>query len=371
MFGLNLDSLIVLPLRSFFIWWGEQLNTFIPEGVKQFLGQATEHLIVKKDQTAITLYLANAKGKRFLSELSTEDSEDNEAAVKRIFSKHAQLNHADVILELKSSQVLTRDIQLPLAARSNLSQVVAYELDRYTPFNADQVYYDVQVTGKNNETGQMTALLAVVPRQKLDDLCEDLIASGLHPTAARVESGDKSGVIFNLLPSELRPKKNARPKILSFVIGAVLIVLLLGLLWIPIWSDQALIKELEQEMARIGKDANEVQTLKKSVETQMHETNFLLSKKRSEPVLVYMLDDLTKRMPNGTWLTYLQYKNGNLQVRGESADASSLIAVIEDSPLFQNTRFVSPVTRNSASNTDRFQLSMDVLNGGVFDRNTE
>jgi general secretion pathway protein L len=67
----------------------------------------------------------------------------------------------------------------------------------------------------------------------------------------------------------------------------------------------------------------------------------------------------------------MQYSKGDLQVRGESPDASSLIALVEASPVFKNTRFVSPVTRNTASNTDRFQLAMDVKNGGIFDRKSE
>jgi general secretion pathway protein L len=86
---------------------------------------------------------------------------------------------------------------------------------------------------------------------------------------------------------------------------------------------------------------------------------------------VYLFDDLTKRIPDTTWLTYFQYKSGNLQVRGESPDASSLIALVEASPMFQETRFVSPVTRSSATNRDRFQLEMKVVNGGVFDRKSK
>ena len=353
-------------VRSFFSWWGDELYTFVPDGFKKILGQATDHIIVKKDQTAITLNLLNAKGTRFLAELPND--EDNESAVDELMRDHPQLASAEVILELKPTQVLSREIQLPLAARSNLSQVVAYELDRYTPFTAEQVYYDVQVTGKDTESGQLSAQLAVIPRQKLDDLCEELIASGLHPTVARLTNQDSTGPMFNLLPNELRPRKSSVPKMISVGVGLLLFVLLLGLLMVPIWSDERIIADLEQQLSSVSKDANEVQRLQKNVETQLRETTFLLDKKSTEPVIVYMLQDLTKRMPDNTWLTYLQYQGGNLQVRGESTDASSLIALVESSPQFQNTRFVSPVTRNSASNTDRFQLAMDVLNGGVFDR---
>lgn len=366
---MKLDLPFISTLRSFFSWWGEELYSFVPDSIKKLLGHVTEHIIVKKDEKAIVLYRVNAKGTRFLAELPND--QDNETAIEDLIRKYPQLSSAEVILELRPSQVLSRDIQLPLAAKNSLHQVVAYELDRYTPFTADQVYYDVQITGKDTEAGQLTAQMAVIPRHKLDDLCEELFACELHPAIARLSNSDEGLPAFNLLPSELRPSRSSVPKIVSIVVGLLLLLLLLGLLLVPLWSEQRLITDLEGELSVVSKEANEVQGLKKSVETRLRETNFLLDKKRSEPVLVHVLEDLTKRLPDGTWLTYLQYKNGNLQVRGESADASSLIALIEASPLFENTRFVSPVTRNSVANTDRFQLAMDVLNGGVFDRKSE
>ncbi len=366
---MKLEIPFEMQIRSFFSWWGEELSTFVPNGLKKLLGQATDHLLVNKDHVGMTLSIANAKRVRQLANLPNDV--DDAAALDEIRKQYPELSSADVILELKRSQVLTREIRLPLAAKSNLHQVVAYELDRYTPFTAEQVYYDVQITGKDTETGQLSAQLALIPKQKLDDLCEELIACGLHPTVARLVGQNGHSPQFNLLPSELRPKKSSVSKIVSVALGSLLALLLLGLLLVPLWSEKRVVADLEQEVKTVGKVANEVQELKKRVETELHDTSFLLDQKRTQPVLVFMFDDLTKRIPDGTWLTYMQYSKGNLQVRGESPDASSLIALVEASPVFKNTRFVSPVTRNTASNTDRFQLAMDVKNGGIFDRKSK
>jgi general secretion pathway protein L len=361
-----------IPVHSFFSWWGEELGTFVPDGLKRLLGQTTEYLLVKKDQTATTLSLVSTKSIRELGKVTNDDADlEDVNAVKQLMQNYPELASAEVVLELKPQQVLTREIKLPLAAKKNLHQVVAYELDRYTPFTADQVYYDVQITGKDTETGLLTAQLALIPKQNLDDLCEELIACELHPTVARLTDNNGSTPRFNLLPTELRPTKNSLPKILSFAIGLLLSLLLLGLLLVPQWFQQRIIDDLEQELDVVSKVANEVQTLKKRVETQLQETNYLLDKKRTQPVVLHMFDDLPKRIPDTTWLTYMQYKNGDLQIRGESPDASSLIALVEASPMFKNTQFVSPVTRSSASNTDRFQLKIEVLNGGVFDRKSK
>ncbi len=366
---MKLDIPFEMQLRSFFSWWGEELSSFVPDGLKRFLGQATEYLLVNKDHIGMTLSVVNAKTVHQLAHIPNDIDDVN--AVDELRQSHPQLSTLDVVLEVKQSQVLTREIRLPLAAKSNLHQVVAYELDRYTPFTAEQVYYDVQITGKDTETGQLSAQLALIPRQKLDDLCAELIDCGLQPTVARLVEEDEQSPAFNLLPAEFRPKKRSISKIINAAIATLLLLLLLGLLLVPLWSEKRVVAELEREVKAVSEVANQVQTLQQSLETQLQETNFLLDQKRAQPVLIHMFNDLTKRIPDGTWLTYLQYKDGNLQVRGESPDASSLIALVEASSVFQNTRFVSPVTRNTASNTDRFQLAMDVLNGGVFDRKPE
>src|SRR3546814_1859861 len=51
-------------------------------------------------------------------------------------------------LLLPSATVLRRPLALPLAARDNLLQVVAFEMDRQTPFTAAQVYYTVREIGR-------------------------------------------------------------------------------------------------------------------------------------------------------------------------------------------------------------------------------
>ena len=48
-----------------------------------------------------------------------------------------------VVLVLPDDQVLRRTVELPLAARENLREVVSFELDRYTPFAAEDVMFDL------------------------------------------------------------------------------------------------------------------------------------------------------------------------------------------------------------------------------------
>ncbi|MOA51550.1 hypothetical protein D3C78_1747130 [compost metagenome] len=54
-----------------------------------------------------------------------------------------------------------------------------------------------------------------------------------------------------------------------------------------------------------------------------------------------------------------------MRLDGESAEASSLISLLESSPLLENVRFASPVTANPGTARERFSLVADVSRSEV------
>jgi general secretion pathway protein L len=92
----------------------------------------------------------------------------------------------------------------------------------------------------------------------------------------------------------------------------------------------------------------------------MDETTQLINEKNLRPPVVEILDTLSRLMKDDTSLAYIQYADGHLQLQGESPEASNLIGVLESSELFDNAVFVSPVTQDTLSKLERFQISVDV-----------
>ena len=65
-------------------------------------------------------------------------------------------------------------------------------------------------------------------------------------------------------------------------------------------------------------------------------------------------------MHDDSWLAYLQYGDGQLQLQGESPAASNLLADLEGSDYFAKVNFASPVTQDKASGVERFQISAEI-----------
>jgi general secretion pathway protein L len=53
----------------------------------------------------------------------------------------------------------------------------------------------------------------------------------------------------------------------------------------------------------------------------------------------------------------LEVKDGAVQIRGQSLEASALIGLVEESKLFHSVMFLSPVTADRRTGRDRFFLS--------------
>ena len=100
--------------------------------------------------------------------------------------------------------------------------------------------------------------------------------------------------------------------------------------------------------------------MQSDIDAMIAETRQLIEEKSAKPEVIVMLNTLSSLIKDDTWLSYAQYSDGHLQIQGESPAASTLIAVLEASELFVNARFASPVTQDSISKLERFQITVDV-----------
>ena len=89
-----------------------------------------------------------------------------------------------IVLALAESQVLRRTVELPAAASENLREVLGFEMDRHTPFKAEDVYLDHRVLGQDGQRKRMTIELLVVPRRVADRAMTIAEALGSAPTGS-------------------------------------------------------------------------------------------------------------------------------------------------------------------------------------------
>ena len=365
---LKLDTRIDLNFEKFLHWWGGELAFFVPKPLLKLLGGGRARLVLTRKGDVLSAAYSGAEGVRELGLWPL----DGRAIGNRgqLLAENPELDDAELIFRLGPEQSLARVFKLPAIAEENLPQVAAFEMDRLTPFNASQVYFDVKLLERLTGTRQIRVELAVVPRKLLDGFLDELIAMGWHPERVDLEAGNDS-LGHNLLPEKFCPPKSRLPKIFTIAASILLLSLLLAVLGMPILMNQKLVAELQAQVKSAGKIAKEVQELREDAEKLSNENGFLAHKKHHEPIMVDMLDELTKVIPDQTSLNGLQYREHKVIIQGQSPAASSLIERMEASPYFKNTSFVSPVTKDVSNGQERFQIASEVANGRFSEKPTE
>jgi general secretion pathway protein L len=369
---LNLNSTIDFDIKKFYRWWKRELSFFVPEKIKLLIEDRHGTLIVRPDGSQFDVSFALDGQIEHLAKLDR-----NEAGVdqyKALLAKDERLSKADLIFRLSKRYGIQKEIALPVAAKENLYQVVSYELSRYSPFNSEQAYFAVKPLDVINEPGQMRVLLILTAKKVLDIFFADLKALGMSPSFVDYEGIpndlDSSDGQYNLLPDSLRDKPARTPQLIySTLIGAVL--LLLGAAMVtPVWLEYQAVQDLENKLIPIEKEAKKIQAIQLQIDSKIDETRKIIDQKNAAPAMLVMLNTLSNLIKDDTWVTYVQYSDGHLQIQGESPAASTLISLLEASEIFSNARFISPVTQDNISKLERFQITVDTTSPKATDDKT-
>jgi len=248
-----------------------------------------------------------------------------------------------LVLELPSEWVLMRRLTLPAAAKENLQQVIGFEIDRITPFQADQVYFDHEWdTERRSGSDQVDIKVWLVPRNRVQPWLDALRKAGL-PVDRMVPP--RASVSLNLLPAELRARPDLRQLAFKVVPALVLVLLLAAVLVLPLWQAREVVIGLQQEEGRLREQAGSVMELRQELARKLEQLAKIRDYWKSVPPPLEVLQVLTHLLPDDTYLQQLDIRGDKLTIRGLSGQASALIGLLESSPAFVDPHFLSPVTQ--------------------------
>ncbi|MGD8498347.1 MAG: PilN domain-containing protein [Chromatiales bacterium] len=359
------DSLFGRRIPQFFDWWLGELADMLPESLRGVLRPEKRRLLVVIEEDQARFAMVGPGGRRELGSLTLTGDSEEARRVDALLGKD-RLGVEDIVLCLPAAAVMQKTLSLPLAAQENLREVLSFEMDRYTPFRADAVYYDYRVQARDPQAGRLRVWLGVVPRARLDPLLESLAAMGLQPGIVDValEEPEAESPELNLLPVERRRRGPRSAKVLNRVLASLVALLVIAALAIPLVQRHALVDSLRQELAVARAEAEEARRLREQLDRSTAEGAFLVQRKREELPLVQVLDELTRLLPDDTWLYGFEAKDSTVELKGESSEAAMLVSAIENAPFFSNTRFAAAITKNPQSGDDRFVLSTSIANQG-------
>ena len=235
-------------------------------------------------------------------------------------------------------------------------------MDLHTPFEAAEVYYDYTVVGRDTMRQKVTVDLVYAPRDAVDELLDGTSTLGMKTDVVTCRRRDNANLQpVNLLPQEKRRARHLDVRNLNLALTALLAVLVVAAITVPIVQKNRAIEALEAQVQAAAAEARQGAELRQDLEKMAEASQFLADKKASDTMAVELIDEVSRILPDHTWITRLNLSETELEIQGQSSASASLIAVVESSPYFENARFGSPVVQIQGTNNDRFHIAADIV----------
>lgn len=363
---------------GFLAWWGRSLAAWLPRRWRTLFGLDRGRLLLMPDPTidaahAPTLQLRreDGDGLRDVGHLPLPPSDarhpdhvepaDHAYAMPESGGDPLAPLLAPALVDLPrwlllpAASGLQRRLVLPAAAADRLRDVLSFEIDRQTPFAATDVAFDARVLRRRAD-GQLEVDLVVVPLTRLQARRD-----ALGPLAATLAGVDLAGtdgvpVGVNLLPPAQRRHVADPWRVWNLGLAALAVFAVVLALWQVLDNRRDAADEFQAALAPRVAQARQAATDRQALAAMVSGQAFLDRSRAARPTNVELLDELTRRLPDGTWLEKVSIEEDRLVVIGLSNDASGLVRRMEPSPLWRSPALSGALQPDPRSGRDRFSL---------------
>jgi type IV pilus assembly protein PilM len=101
---------------------------------------------------------------------------DIKNTIKKALSK-LPIKKRDLAISISGHSVVLRYVNMPIMNYEEFVKSMSFELEKYIPFNKDEINFDFSILKKNKNTGKMLVLIAAAKKdlvEKRMSLCKDL-----------------------------------------------------------------------------------------------------------------------------------------------------------------------------------------------------
>jgi len=323
------------PLPAFFSWWGAELVACLPASWRATINPE------KKQQ------LLFSQGDSFWT-----------GAVDQPQPVLAPVTSAIGIpvLILLPHQRLLHEVSLPAAVAQDIASMLAFEMDKYTPFKASQVYFDFARIDAEHDS-LIRIRLAVVSQGRLDALLDQAQQAG-HSIMA-VDVLDECGVRLNvnLLPS---PRRTSVRRLLmqpSAALRVVALILTIAALVLWLHNRQQALDDMRRQVKALQQQTQHVQTLKQQIDDTLSAQSYVAERRAKTTSMAAQLNELTQCIPLNTTLDYLNINaDGQVSLTGQSSQASALITAMKACSNLEGIHFEGGIQPDPVTGQDRFTM---------------
>lgn len=352
------------PFATFLLWWRDELLGVLPPKWRDRLSAAPAQIVLGR--VGSDWVVARVRGNRIDAQQAVQMS--NPGDVQHVIARLSAIDDQPAerrVLALNAEQVLRKRLTLPLAAEENLAQVLGFEMDRQTPFKAEQVYFDWQIYKRDPTARSMVVDLVAVPKPVLEEVLTELAPAqfnldAVDLSAARGDIRFEHLLGFNLLPLGKRGASHDPQARMRWILSGALLGLVILVMYQSLQAREIALEALRERVGETQLAARQTADLAKQVREAIAGANFLAERKHKQPETIKVLLELTQLVPQDTWLERISFVGKTVQLQGQSAAADKLISILQNATYVGNPQFQGVIQPDPSSGKERFSLQIDL-----------
>ena len=338
-------------LTEFLGWWTQQMRDLVP------------HRLARRDRPADALLVRSLGGLQV--ELATR-RRGVEAPFARATLDEAGLRAAraalgrlrrpgPVVLALPEPMLLEQEASLPLAAERNLHPVLRHEMDRLTPFRAEDLFWSWEVERRDVANARLALRLAFVPKAGVRALLAGLGQAALRPAWIEVASGGRLRRIGLASPGEGRGSRRSLAAVAWACAGLAVAALVA-----PVVRQQRAISSVEARIEALAPGVAVVDRLRRRLQASAGGADMFAAEAARVGNALQALATVTQALPDDSYLTQFGLHARKLTLTGRSAAAARLIGAFAADPALRDPAFAAPVTRAGGDRGDQFTIRAEL-----------
>ena len=346
-------------MRAFFDWWRRELIAAIPPALREDPVLRRRGIVFQLGDDAIRIDTLSEGSRQEIGTVAAMPAapEAERRAIEALVPPRR--GASEIGLVLADVRVLRKTLEFPATAERDLEAIIANQIDRVTPYRAAQVRFASRILARDRAHRRLTVELVAVAIADVAAALERLGACGVKPAFLWVEAScTATPIAIALTPRHEAGAKRRNAPLLPALAG-LNAILLLAAIGIPLWDRHAEEARLRDQVAAAKLRADSVIALRGKVEALRAELAALSDRQTRLPVIAIALNELTRAIPDGTWVEELRIGPTGLDMRGQSPQASAMIGATESIPMFRNVEFRAPVTRDGMRGAERFHISAE------------
>lgn len=346
-------------IGGFLDWWLGELAGMLPGGLRR--AARLERDVLRLELAGDSLKIEVRSGRRVRPvatvNLQVAGPGDADAGLEAALGQ-IDLGRYWVVLVLDDAKALRRTLTLPRAAAPELADLLEFEIERHTPFRADQVYFYYAVDPAD-DADMIAVTLVVIPRRIVDPLMRRLAGHDLAPDSVRLsDEGLLPGAAARLLSAAAAPareqKGGRRLKLMAgLAVGLAVAAAVSPVLRLSLTADR-----LAAAVEQASRDATATRALQLEADRLSLGLETVARAKAAAASPLRILNALSRLLPDDTWLAQLGLAGAEVTLDGRTASSATLVGLIEASEVFDELTYLSPVTRDSGGAFERFNFSV-------------